>query len=171
MASLSQAAGQMNSATDDCVLKGQSTADPLNPYAATPFMPRERAESRLKGKVLFKIIGLAPYVAGSVDFLLLLECHKPCFVKPGCAKRYPLSGTLKSCQLDLSGTEVSESSRGVSFVGEYTICDHLPPQRGSALARRKAQGWATAAGKSFSRERSGRGSRSRPGRTSRRSGR
>ncbi|CAK9111336.1 Uncharacterized protein SCF082_LOCUS51685 [Durusdinium trenchii] len=43
MASLSQAAGQMNSATNDCVIKGGSTLDPLNPWAATPFEKREDA--------------------------------------------------------------------------------------------------------------------------------
>lgn len=43
MGALSQAAGQMSSATQDCDIKGGSQDSPLNPYAATPFEKREDA--------------------------------------------------------------------------------------------------------------------------------
>eukprot|EP00490_Sorites_sp_Unknown_P022840 CAMPEP_0114690204 /NCGR_PEP_ID=MMETSP0191-20121206/65429_1 /TAXON_ID=126664 /ORGANISM="Sorites sp." /LENGTH=347 /DNA_ID=CAMNT_0001979823 /DNA_START=12 /DNA_END=1056 /DNA_ORIENTATION=+ len=43
MGALSQAAGQMATASDECALKGDGGESPLNPYAATPFEKREDA--------------------------------------------------------------------------------------------------------------------------------
>jgi len=43
MGALSQAAGQMNSASNDCDIKGGAGESPLNPWAATPFEKREDA--------------------------------------------------------------------------------------------------------------------------------